>query len=157
MHLYAIILIVIAVLLPAEHTSNTPFAEDDERERSEYRQSGFFAAVSDRNANRTAEYFDESAVLHIANRPPIEGRNAIRQFYARMFEFLSASIATPETTKISASGDMAYSYGRMTNEFSSPQGPMEYTGKYVLVWERSDDKWMIVFYGISSDQPGPGG
>lgn len=119
----------------------------------EERQAEFFAALAARDADRVAALFSDDAVLHVANMPPVEGRAAIRQFYGRMFGFLSASSATAETTQVSESGDMAVSIGRSANEFRGPEGPVEYAGKYVLVWRRLAGDWRIVLYGISSNQP----
>lgn len=119
----------------------------------EQRQTAFFAAVTARDADKLALFFAEAAVVHVANMPPIEGRAAIRQFYGNMFRFLTGSIATPEKIDVSESGDLAYGIGRVTNEFDRPEGPVKYTGKYVLVWRRSGGDWMVVLYGVSSNQP----
>jgi ketosteroid isomerase-like protein len=102
-----------------------------------------------------AGLFADDAVLHVANMPPVQGRDAIRRFYGNLFGFLSASAATPETLHISAGGDMAYGVGSATNEFRGPQGPAVYAGKYFLVWRKVADEWMVVLYGVSSNQSDP--
>jgi hypothetical protein len=43
--------------------------------------------------------------------------------------------------------------GGVANAFRGPQGPIEYAGKYLLVWRKLADDWVIVLYGISSNQP----
>lgn len=122
------------------------------RERLDERQTQFFAASSARDADAMAELFADDAVLHVAGRPPIQGRAAIRQFYGNMFGFLSESTATPEQTHVSAGGDMAYSIGSTSNEFRGADGATAYAGKYVLVWTRTDGDWLASLYAISSNQ-----
>jgi uncharacterized protein (TIGR02246 family) len=128
-----------------------------ERDRLDQRQSEWFAAMAARDADALAALFSEGAVVHVANMPPVEGREAIRGFYERMFGFLAASRATPERTEVSASGDLAYSVGRSVNEFRGPGGAVEYVGKYVLVWERREGEWRVALYSISSNQSDAGG
>jgi ketosteroid isomerase-like protein len=150
-----IVAAVLATLLLTACADGSVEAAADADERLEQRQSEFFAALGARDADRMAELFAEDGVLHIAGMPAIEGRGAIRQFYGNMFGFLSASDATPVATRLSGSGDMAYSIGAMSNEFRGPDGPARYGGKYLLVWENRAD-WVIAVYSISSDQPDAG-
>ncbi len=119
------------------------------------RQGRFFESVEARDADGVAALFSEAAVLHVANMPPLEGREAIRQFYGNLFDYLTGSHAVPEETHMSASGDMAYGIGRTFNEFRGPEGPVGYAGKYALVWYKLEGEWMIVFYGVSSNEPAP--
>ncbi len=148
--------VAVFVLVAAAACSHDPAVSlDAERERLEERQSEFFAALEARDAERMAELFSDDAVVHVANRPPLEGRGAIRAFYGNMFGFLSASSATPERVHMSGAGDLAYSTGGTSNEFHSPEGTVAYTGKYLLVWEKREDHWMIAAYSISSDESAP--
>jgi ketosteroid isomerase-like protein len=126
---------------------------DRDRVFLEHRQSDFFAAVAARDADGLAALFADAAVVHVANMPPIEGRDAIHRFYGNMFRFLSGSSATPETIQVSDSGDLAYGIGSVSNEFRGPEGRVEYAGKYVLVWRKIAGDWMVVLYSISSNQP----
>lgn len=129
-----------------------PDAQATEDARLNERQQEFFAAMGARDANRVAALFTDGAYVHVANMPPIEGRAAIRAFYVNLFGFLAASSATAEATHVSEGGAMAYSVGRTRNEFAGPEGPVEYTGKYALVWVREDGEWWIALYAISSNQ-----
>jgi ketosteroid isomerase-like protein len=152
---FIIIVIGIALLYGITGTGSMTFFPEGEDERLDRMQNAFFAAVAAQDTDKILELFAESAVVHIANRPPIEGREAIGQFYSTLFGFLSASTALQESINISESGDMAYSFGRTINEFRDPQGTIEYTGKYILIWEKHEGEWMIILYGISSNQPDP--
>jgi ketosteroid isomerase-like protein len=149
----SVLVAALTALLATACAAYRPVPNDDHRELLDQRQEEFTAAVAARDADRTAELFAEDAVLHIANRAPIEGNRAIRQFYGNVFGFMSASRATPETTRLAEGGDMAYGIGRTSNEFRGPDGPVEYTGKYLLVWRKIAGDWRIVAYSLSSNQP----
>jgi len=116
-------------------------------------QDRFIAAATARDAAALTGLFAEDAVLHVAGRPPVQGRDAIRQFYGAVFGFMSGSSMTPELLHASAGGDMAWGAGATVNEFRGPDGVMRYTGKYLLVWRRTAGEWQVAAYAISSDEP----
>jgi ketosteroid isomerase-like protein len=115
------------------------------------RQAAFFDAVASRDADAVAGHFADDATMHVANRPAVAGSLDIAEFYGRVLRFQQSSEATVERTTVSASGDMAFSVGRVVNEFAGQEGPARYEGKFVLVWQRIDGQWLIVHYGISND------
>jgi ketosteroid isomerase-like protein len=119
------------------------------------REAGFLAALAAKDAEQTAAYFADDGVLHVANMPPVLGREAIRQFYGNVFRFLDASTSNSEVVRASGSGDVGYSRGRVNNAFVGEQGRVEYAGKYVIVWERHGAEWQIATYAISNDRPEP--
>jgi ketosteroid isomerase-like protein len=152
----ATLIALVTALLAAACAHGPPVSLDVERHELTQRQNEFFGAMAARDADRMARLFADDALLHVANMPPVEGRDAVRRFYANMFGFLSASTATPEALHISAGGDMAYGVGSASNEFRGPQGPAVYAGKYLLVWRKVADEWLVALYGVSSNQPDPG-
>lgn len=116
------------------------------------RERTFLAALAARDLDRTTALFADHAELHIANMPLVQGSDAIERFYGNVFRFMEASAAEPQTMRVAASGDMAYTTGRVRNRFDSgPDAAAEYEGKYLIVWERVGGEWMIVIYGISND------
>lgn len=133
---------------PGPFTSG-PAARADLQER----EASFLAALAAKDPEQTAGHFADDAVLHVANMPPLHGRDAIRQFYVNVFRFLDTSASTPEVVRTSSSGDMGYSMGRVSNVFAGEQGRVEYTGKYIVVWERRSGDWSIATYSISNNQP----
>ena len=147
------LLVLMAALVAAgcADRAGGPSPEED-RARLGERQNEFFAALQARDADRTAVLFADDAVLQVANMPPMEGQEGIRRFYANLFGFLSGSEAVPEATHLSRSGDLAYSVGATTNEFRGPDGPVSYSGKYVLVWRKVEADRRIAVYAISSDE-----
>lgn len=131
----------------------TATLSERDREHLQQRQSDFLTAMSAQDVEQTTAHFAEDAVAHIANMPPIQGRSAIQQLYENVFRFLSTSEYSPELIRVSSSADMGYTEGRVTTVFEGEQGPVEYPGKYLLVWEKRDDAWSIVVYSISNNQP----
>jgi uncharacterized protein (TIGR02246 family) len=115
------------------------------------RHSAFLEALGARDAAQAASFFAEDAVLHVANMPPVQGRTAIASFYGNVFRFMTASRPTTQTVRVAASADLAYTEGTVTNAFQGEQGPVEYEGKYLLVWERRGGVWSVVVYSLSSN------
>lgn len=144
-------LVVILCVLGGAACDTDAATLDDERTALEAQERIFVEAMAAGNADEVASLFAEDAAVHVANRPPIEGRSAIRDFYGNLFGFLSSSSMTPLRTRHSDGGDMAYSTGSTSNEFSGPDGPVGYTGKYMLIWELRDGSWFIVAYAVSGD------
>jgi ketosteroid isomerase-like protein len=132
--------------------ASAPAVEVNERQALEMRQNELFAALGARNAAAVGNHFAESAVMHVANAAPIEGRAAIESFYANLFRFLDSSEMTPSVLEISREGDMAYGLGASTNVFRRGEELTSYEGKYVLVWRKFDGDWKLVLYAVSSNQ-----
>jgi ketosteroid isomerase-like protein len=130
-----------------------PGAIDPSRSLLLQREVQLFEAVAARDADRVAAHFAADSRLHVANMPPVEGREAIRRFYRNLFRFLAASAASPETAHVSASGDLAYTTGSTSNRFRAGDGTVEYAGKYVLVWTRHEGDWQVAVYAISGNEP----
>lgn len=144
---------IIALAVSAATCAHRPAVQaDEDGEALQQRERDFLAAMQAKDLERTAAYFAESAVLHVANMAPVEGRAAIRQFYGNVFRFLNSSASTPEALRVASGGDMAYSVGRVTNIFQGPQGPVQYAGKYLLVWEKRENVWSIVAYSVSNNR-----
>ena len=85
-------------------------------------------------------YADSSAVILRANDSLIKGRAAIRNYYSRP-QFKDASVNwTPDFIEVSASGDMAYSYGRYVWLLKDSTGKEnEYKGLYHTIWKKQPD------------------
>jgi ketosteroid isomerase-like protein len=138
---------------PTGHPAVAGLRRDAAPEALNRRQDALFDALSARDPDRAASFFADDGVLHVAGMPPIEGSVAIRRFYGNVFRHLTRSTAVPLSTHVSASGDLAFGTGVTVNEFNSPEGPVEYEGKYVLVWKMTAGEWWVQLYGISSNQP----
>jgi ketosteroid isomerase-like protein len=152
-HLRHVIIATVILLLATACAHGPPHDPQLGREGLRPRQDAFLAALAARDLEQTVAHFAEDAVLHVANMPPVQGREAIRQFYGNVFRFLSASEPVAERSHVAESGDLAYSVGSVTNVFRGEQGPVEYVGKFLLIWERRADEWAIAVYSISNNRP----
>lgn len=146
-----IVLGAIAVALAGGCAHRTSAFPESDPASLRQRQSDFLEALTAKDPDQVAAHFAEDAVIHIANLPPIHGREAIRQLYRNIFRFLRASTYTPEVLRLSGSGDMAYSAGGVTTAFDGEQGLVEFPGKYLLIWEKRAGTWSIVAYSISNN------
>ena len=124
---------------------------ESEHEHLLERQATFLAAMASKDVDATAEHFAEDAILHIANMPPIQGRETIRTFYSNVFLFMEESETVPESVQIAASADMAYTTGRVINSFQGEGESVSYSGKYLLIWENLDNEWLISVYAVSNN------
>jgi ketosteroid isomerase-like protein len=150
----AAVLLALIVLLGSSCAHRPSPSADREREALRQRERGFLAALGAGDLERTTAYFAQDAMLHVANMPSLRGRPAIVQFYGNLFRFLRTSEAMPETMHVSASGDLAYTSGRVSNVFRGEQGTSEFAGKYLLIWEKRAGEWEVVVYSISDDGAG---
>ena len=104
-----------------------------------------------RNANRkdaaalVAEFYAEDAVLLPPNAPMIVGGEAIRGFWQTVLD-AGVSDVTLETTRLGASGDLAYGVGRYTLTAPLAEGGRaEDDGKYLVVFRRqADGAWKAI-------------
>lgn len=145
-------LLALALLFVAACAHRPSPAGERGHDTLQQREHSFLAALGARDLERTTAFFAEDAVLHVADMPPLQGREAIARFYGNVFRFMRASEATPERLRVSSSDDLAYGMGRVRNVFAAEGEPLEYEGKYLLVWEKRAGDWTIVLYGISNDR-----
>jgi uncharacterized protein (TIGR02246 family) len=159
MSLRRVVPAALAVLMAASCTHRMPVPHDGAAAEQQLRErhAAFLDALGARDAARVGEFFADDAVLHVANMPPVQGRTAIEAFYGNVFRFMTTSQPTTQTVRVAASADLAYTAGTVTNAFRGEQGPVEYAGKYLLVWERRAGDWLVAVYSLSSDSSSTGG
>lgn len=143
---------IVAVWAPS-CAHNRPGSAEVPRQHLLERQTGFVAALEAKDPDKTSAYFSHDATIQVADMPPVVGREAIRQFYSKVFAFLALSEPTVNVIRVAASGDMAYVTGGSTNTFRRGEDTVTYNGKYLLVWEKRGPEWTIAMYSLSSDGP----
>jgi ketosteroid isomerase-like protein len=141
----------IILFLFAGCTERTTIDLVNEHELLQQRQIEFLSALSSKDIEKTLEHFAFDAVVHIANMPPIDGSDAIRQLYENVFRYLSSSEYTPDPLRISESADLAYSTGSVTNVFEGADRRIEYPGKYLIIWGKRENIWKVVVYSVSNN------
>ncbi len=87
-------------------------------------------------------------------RPPLKGRNAIRQFYKEQFQGPAHVIAfTFVPFETSVHGDVAYDVGTYARGTKTPQGITEGSGSYFVLLKRSGVQWKIAYITYTCNPP----
>jgi uncharacterized protein (TIGR02246 family) len=146
------LIVTTGMLLLTACTSTPSISPVQAQAELQQRQAGFLAALGSKDAAKVAAYFTEDAVMHVANMPVVKGRRAIETFYGNIFRFLSDSTSTPEVLQLAGSADLAYAHGAVTNIFEGQQGRTEFPGKYLLVWKKAGELWLVAAYGVTADR-----
>jgi ketosteroid isomerase-like protein len=101
----------------------------------------------------------DNAVLQPPDGPQVEGREAIRAFYApAKLSQPPADSMPPRTARaiqMSASGDLAVEWGLGAIVVQLPSGPLLVHFKFAIVWERRGGVWKVRFNSWSSVAPPP--
>jgi uncharacterized protein (TIGR02246 family) len=114
-------------------------------------------AVLNGNAAAVTALFREDAVEMPPFQQAVAGRNAIAKFYEGAFH--SPAKVTEFTfshTETSVHGDVAIDVGTYKRGMTTPGGPMDATGPYVVILKQTEGKWRIAYLIYNCDCP-PGG
>ena len=90
------------------------------------------------DAHALAQLYDEHAVLLPPDGEPIEGRDSIEAYWKQGLE----SGFELHTTRMEASGSVAYSIGRWSLPATDEEAAD--SGKLVLCWKRVGQSWMLI-------------
>jgi uncharacterized protein (TIGR02246 family) len=115
------------------------------------------AAIAARDTAAIANLYADDAVLLPANMPRVEGRAAIRQWWA---QGLSAPglqlVIAPGTTTVAEAGDLAIDVGTYDYRVTGPKGAILFeVGKYVTILKPVGGAWKIAIDTWNSDVPPP--
>ena len=116
------------------------------------------AAIVERDAERTASFYAEDAVLMPVAEPIVEGRAAILVEWRHVFGIPGfANRARLVDAQPSTAGDLGYTRGTYESPMRGPDGqPLLERGKWVSVWKRgADGQWRIVVDIYNTDTPPP--
>jgi ketosteroid isomerase-like protein len=116
------------------------------------------AAIVALDADRTASFYAEQAVMMPVAEPIIEGRAAILAEWRHVFGIPGyASRARLVATDLSTAGDFGYTRGTYESPMLGPDGQqLLERGKWVSVWKRQADRqWRIVVDIFNTDTPPP--
>jgi uncharacterized protein (TIGR02246 family) len=110
--------------------------------------------IAARNDSAIAELYTEDAVFMPPNQPRIVGKAGIRSFFAGMW-VINPTMAL-NTTQVVASdaGDVAIEEGTFALEYPTPDGgKVSDTGKYLVIWKKTDKGWKVVRDIFNTDLP----
>ena len=110
------------------------------------------------DAKAVAALYTEDAVEMPPNQPPVKGRTAIEQHYAKLFAG-GGKVGAFALTHLEsrASGDLGYDAGTYQQTMTPPgqAAPMKDTGKYVVILKRVTNEWKVAYAIYNSDLPTP--
>ncbi len=117
----------------------------------------FSNAETSGKADSALTFMWDNAVLQPPDGPQIEGRDAVRAFYAPVTLSPAPADSThprsARTILISASGDLATEWGPGAIVVNLPNGRQLVRFKFLIVWERRGDIWKVCFNSWSGSTP----
>jgi len=101
----------------------------------------YLEALNEADAATLARMSTERAILLPPNAEMIEGREAIEQYWRSVFAagLRNASAKTVRVDKYG--GDTAREIGRIHLNAPAPRDVLD--GKYVIVWRKSGENWLL--------------
>lgn len=108
-------------------------------------------AVNTGDLEAVAALYTEDAWLLPPNAELIEGREAIRDFYATLREDAGLRDMEAEILDLETAGDLAYEVGRYALTLDGEEGPLRDVGKYLFTWRREHGEWLIAADAPNSD------
>ncbi len=117
----------------------------------------FSKAETSGKSDSALTFMWDNAVLQPPDSPQVEGRDAVRAFYAPVKlsppPADSAPSRSARTIQISTSGDLATEWGPGAVVVNLPNGPLLVRFKFLIVWERRGGVWKVRFNSWSSTAP----
>lgn len=120
--------------------------------------SSLQAAVAARDAERTAAFYTNDAVLMPVAEPIVEGRAAILDEWRHVYGIPGfANRSRLVAADVSTVGDLGYTRGTYESPMLGPGGQQVVErGKWVSLWKReADGRWRIVVDIFNTDTPPP--
>jgi uncharacterized protein (TIGR02246 family) len=122
-------------------------------------QAELIAAFGARDPARIAGFYADDAVFFTPGRAPVVGRKAINEVMVEDLKDPGFKLElTEQTSRMAASGDLAYARGTLTASFTNPQtGQVQSIGgTYLQVLRKREDGSWEILEDISSPGPPPG-
>ena len=137
--------------------SGTGGAESTEVAVLAQRDAALNKAVAARDAKGIGEFYAAEAVLMPTAEPAVRGRAAIVEEWTHILSIPGFENANKlEGVRVSASGDMGYTYGSYRANMMGEDDKMTAEpGKWLTVWTREGGKWKIVMDTYNTDIPPP--
>lgn len=117
---------------------------------------GWLAAFTAKDLDAAMSYFAPTAILMPGDSPVIVGEAAIREWFERWLPNPAVSTSfVPEVVEVAASGDLAYDRGVFHSMVETPEGILEVTGKYLIIWRKIGGEWKAMIDISNSDSAEP--
>ena len=119
-------------------------------------RTSWIDAYNNKQPEKIAEAYTDDAVVMPAIGKPIQGKDAIRDYWKKSID-AGGSNASVSDTHTESSGNLAYDTGRYKVTTKTPDGSTrEVTGSYLITLKRAGKgKWLIAAHASSDDEPPP--
>ena len=116
----------------------------------------WLATVKTRDAEKSASFWSDDAIIFPPNAAPVIGKQAIRAYVAGAFASPGFSIDwKTDKVVVAASGDMAYATGSDVFTFKTPDNQLhsEHTNGVVVWKKQADGSWKAAIDIWNADAP----
>ncbi|MBW8199286.1 YybH family protein [Flagellimonas abyssi] len=117
---------------------------------------GFYASGM---IDSAAVHFADNSIQFMPNQPAVIGVENYKAAWKQNIQFGTWEFDL-NTQEVKASGDLATEYGKYTMIFTpnenSPIPAMEDKGNYMVLWEKMDGDWKVVWDAPVTELPLPG-
>ena len=101
----------------------------------------YVEALNERDAATLARMSTERAILLPPNAEMVEGREAIEEYWRSVFAAGLKDVSVRTIQVDEYGGDAAREIGRIRVNAPAPRDVLE--GKYVIVWRKSGESWLV--------------
>jgi uncharacterized protein (TIGR02246 family) len=117
----------------------------------------YVAAVLKGDAAAIAALYTDDAMEMPPNAAPVKGRAAITEFQKKNVANAKFSAFTLNHVETRAAGDVGYDIGTYSQTLTptGAPGPINDTGKYIVVVKKGGGKWRVAYVCYNSDNPPP--
>ena len=112
-------------------------------------------AASKKNLESVTSFYTVDATQLPPNAPVVVGPDALKKGWTDIFAMKDLALKwQPTMVQVADSGEIGYTSGTFTMEFTDPNGvKVSDKGKYLEVWKKVDGKWKCHYDMFSSDLP----
>lgn len=111
-----------------------------------------------KDAAGIAQLYAEDGAVMPANEKAAHGREAIGEWWDRSMQMPGYDLTfQTDQLVLSRSGDMALDRGTYRFSATPLAGPINDTGKFVVVWRKVGGEWKVAADIFNSDSPAAGG
>lgn len=114
----------------------------------------YVAAVEAGDAMKIAMLYTEDAVEMAPGHPAIEGRQAIEEYYRKLFSDGATKVSGFTLTHLEtrATGDSGYDVGTYRQTVAMGDKTMQESGKYVVIVKRDGGEWRVAYAIYNADE-----
>ncbi len=106
-------------------------------------ETAWGAAASAKDAATILAYYAEDVISMPDDKPAIVGKAAVQKDLEESIAKNQESfVTTYETLDVYGNENLVTEVGKGTNKNAA--GEVTYTGKYMVIWEKRDGKWLVI-------------